>query len=94
MKYKTTHKESLNALRRVEGQIKGIQNMVNDEKYCIDIINQIYASVHALHTVAEKIFAKHIGHCVKDALSGKSEREKDKKIHEIMKVIKKFRKVS
>lgn len=94
MKQRTAHKESLNALRRIEGQIKGIQNMVKDEKYCIDIINQVYASIHALHRVAEKIFEKHIDHCVKDTLSGRSEIEKNKKIEEIMKVMKKFRRVS
>jgi len=87
MKHKTTHRENLNALRRIEGQIKGIQGMVKHERYCIDIIIQIYAAIHALHRVSEKILGKHIEHCVKEAFTGQSVREKGKKIEEIMKVI-------
>lgn len=94
MKYKTTHGENLNALRRVEGQIKGVQRMVEQGKYCIDIINQVLATSNALDRVAEKILAKHMRHCVREALIGKSTKEVDKKINELMAVICRFRKLS
>ena len=94
MKHKTTHRENLNALRRINGQVQGVQRMIEDEKYCIDVIIQIYAAIHALHRVGDKIFIKHIGHCVKDAFLGKSKKEKIKKIDEIMKVINKLHKLS
>lgn len=94
MKHKTTHGENLNALRRIEGQIKGIQRMVEQGKYCIDIINQVLATSNALHSVAEKILAKHIQHCVRQALIGKSKKGVDKKIDELMTVIGRFRRLS
>jgi len=93
MKHKTAHRENLTALRRIEGQVKGIQKMVDDQKYCIDIVIQIHAAIHALYSVAEKIFAKHIEHCVVNAFMGKSDKEKTKKINEIMVVIKKMHKL-
>ena len=93
MKHKTTHIENLTALRRIEGQVKGIQKMIGDRKYCIDIVTQIHASINALYRVAEKIFAKHLEHCVVGAFMGKSDKEKTKKINEVMEIIKKVHKL-
>lgn len=93
MKRKTTHKDNIIALRRIEGQIKGIQRMISDEKYCIDIITQIHAAVNALNRVSEKILARHIEHCVVDTFRGKSEGDRAQKIDEIMNVIKKLHKL-
>ncbi len=90
MEHKTTHRESLVALRRIEGQIKGIQKMIDERKYCIDIATQVYASIGALRRVSEKILTKHMEHCVVDAFRGKSEREKQQKIDEVIGVIKKM----
>jgi len=87
MKQKTTHKEQLDALRRIEGQVKGIQKMIEEEKYCIDIVIQLHAVVNALYRVSEKIFAKHIEGCVSSAFSGRNKKEKNKKIKEISNVI-------
>jgi DNA-binding FrmR family transcriptional regulator len=88
MRHKTTHIENLIALRRIEGQIKGIQRMIKEGRYCIDIVTQLHAVIHALYGVTEKIFVKHIERCVVDAFKGKSEREKHQKISEIMQIIK------
>lgn len=93
MVHKTTHAENLIALRRIEGQVKGIQRMIEGKKYCVDIVNQVHASANALRRVAEKILAKHMEHCVVDALKGKSETEKLKKIDEIMGIMKRLRKL-
>jgi len=93
MPHKTTHTANLIALRRIEGQIKGIQRMIEEKKYCIDIVNQVHASVNALRRVAEKILAKHMEHCVVDAIKGKSEQQKKEKIDEIMEVIKRLQKL-
>ena len=94
MKHKTAHNENLNALKRINGQVNGVQRMIGDGKYCIDIIIQIHAAIHALHRVSDKIFIKHIEHCVKDAFLGKSKSEKMKKVDEMMKVIKNLHKLS
>ena len=93
MPHKTTHTENLMSLRRVEGQVKGIQKMIDEKRYCIDIATQIHASINALHKVAEKILAKHMEHCVVDALRGRSESQKRQKIDELMGVMKRLRKL-
>jgi len=93
MKHVTTHKENLANLKRIEGQIKGIQRMVEEEKYCIDIVNQIHAAVNALYRVSEKILAKHIEGCVANTFKGKSKREGLKRIDELMSVIKRLHKL-
>ena len=93
MLHKTTHIENLIALKRIEGQVKGIQNMIDDKKYCIDIATQVYASIGGLRRVAEKILSKHMEHCVVEALGGKSEKEKRQKIDELLGVIKRLNKL-
>jgi len=93
MKRRTTHSENLMALRRIEGQIKGIQKMIDEKKYCIDIATQIHACIGALSRVAEKVLEKHMEYCVVDALRGKSEKDKQRKIKEIMQVIRRLHKL-
>ena len=93
MKHKTTHTENLTALKRIEGQVKGIQKMIEEGKYCVDIMIQIHAATNALYRVTEKIFVKHVEHCVVDALKGKSEKEKLQKMNEIMDVMKRMHKL-
>lgn len=93
MPYKTTHIENLVDLKRIEGQIRGIQKMIEGEKYCVDIVIQIHAAINALRRVSEKIFAKHIEHCVVEALKGKSEEEKEQKIGEVIDVIRRIYKL-
>jgi DNA-binding FrmR family transcriptional regulator len=87
MKQKTTHKEQLDGLRRIEGQVKGIQKMIEEKKYCIDIVIQLHAAINALYRVSEKVFAKHIAGCVQAAFHGGSKSERNKKMREIVKVI-------
>jgi len=89
----STHEKELISLRRIEGQIRGLQKMVDEKKYCIDIIIQIHAAINALYRVAERIFGRHLEHCVTDAFMGKSEREKRDKIEEIMEVVKRLHKL-
>ena len=57
----------LKRLRRVEGQIRGLQRMVGDEVYCIDILTQVSAATRALETVALGLLDEHLAHCVVDA---------------------------
>lgn len=87
MKKNPSHKENLVALRRIEGQVRGIQRMVEERKYCIDILNQIYAIKGALGRVEEKILEKHLLHCVTEAVKGTPEKEKQQKLDEILKLI-------
>jgi CsoR family transcriptional regulator, copper-sensing transcriptional repressor len=57
----------LNRLRRIEGQARGLQRMVEEEKYCIDILTQVSAMTRALQSVALGLLDEHMAHCVADA---------------------------
>jgi DNA-binding FrmR family transcriptional regulator len=92
MKKNPSHKNSLVALKRIEGQVRGVQRMIEDRKYCIDILNQIHAVKGALSRVEEKILEKHFKHCVTEAVKGTSEKEKQQKLDEILKLIHQTRK--
>lgn len=90
MKQITTHEEQLVFLKRIEGQIRGIQKMIKDKRYCVDILTQLHSIVGAILRVEDKILRKHLEGCVTKALRGKSRIEKQKKIDEVMELIKKF----
>src|SRR5919199_3765882 len=59
----------LGRLRRVEGQIRGLQRMVDEDQYCIDVLTQISAATKALQAVAVELLEDHLQHCVSDALA-------------------------
>ena len=56
-------------LRRIEGQVRGLQRMVEDDKYCIEILDQVSAVTRALQAVALELLDDHLSHCVADALT-------------------------
>lgn len=56
-------------LRRVEGQVRGLQRMVEDDKYCIDVLDQVAAVTKALQAVAIELLDDHLSHCVADAVT-------------------------
>lgn len=89
----TTHETQLEFLKKIEGQIRGIQKMIQEKRYCVDIITQIHSVIGALSRVENEIFRKHIDGCVVNALKGKSDLEKQKKIDEVVELISRFRKV-
>ena len=59
----------LRRLRRIEGQVRGLQKMVEDDKYCIDILTQVSAVTRALQSVALGLLEDHLGHCVTQAVA-------------------------
>ena len=64
------HKEEVERrLRRIEGQVRGIQRMVDDDSYCIDVLTQISAATRALQSVALELLDDHLGHCVREAIA-------------------------
>ena len=87
MKKHPNHADNLVALRRIEGQVRGVQKMVENRKYCVDILNQIYAVRGALARIEEKILEKHFQRCVTEAIKVSSEKEKQQKLDEILKLI-------
>jgi DNA-binding FrmR family transcriptional regulator len=59
----------LNRLRRIEGQVRGLERMVEEDAYCIDVLTQVAAATKALQAVAIELLDDHLAHCVRDALS-------------------------
>jgi DNA-binding FrmR family transcriptional regulator len=87
MKKNPSHKNSLVSLKRIEGQVRGVQRMIENREYCIDILNQIHAVKGALSRVEEKILEKHFQNCVTEAVRGNSKEEKQRKLNEVLKLI-------
>jgi len=59
----------LNRLRRIEGQVRGLERMVEEDSYCIDVLTQVSAATKALQAVAIELLEGHLAHCVRDALA-------------------------
>ena len=68
----------LKRLRRIEGQIRGLQSMVENDKYCIDILTQVAAATRALQAVALGLLEEHLGHCVVQAVAEGGDTATDK----------------
>jgi DNA-binding FrmR family transcriptional regulator len=67
--YATDKDDVLRRLRRVEGQVRGLQRMVEEDTYCIDVLTQVSAATKALQAVALVLLEDHLGHCVADAIA-------------------------
>ena len=80
------HEKQLPSLKRIEGQVRGFTKMIEEKKYCIDILNQIKAVKNALSTVEGKIVRNHLQACVKDALEDNT--NFDNKVDELVKALK------
>ncbi len=65
--YSGSKEDYLTRLRRIEGQVRGIQRMVSEDTYCIDVLTQVSAITKALQSVSLGLLEDHIGHCVVDA---------------------------
>ena len=74
-------------LNRIEGQVRGLARMVEEDRYCIDVVTQISAVRAALRRAEEEILRDHVGHCVEHAISSGDKRDQRKKISEIMDVL-------
>lgn len=61
-------KTIMRRLRRIEGQVRGLERMVEDEVYCIEVLTQVSAVTRALQSVAVELLGEHLAHCVRDAL--------------------------
>ena len=77
-------------LHRIEGQVRGIERMVEDERYCIDILTQIAAATTALESVAFKILDEHVNHCVAGALESGDAEVAAEKSRELLEAVHRF----
>jgi DNA-binding FrmR family transcriptional regulator len=74
-------------LGRIEGQVRGLSKMVDEDRYCIDIVTQISAVRAALRRVEEEVLRDHVAHCVEHAIASGSKADQREKITELMEVI-------
>jgi CsoR family transcriptional regulator, copper-sensing transcriptional repressor len=74
-------------LSRIEGQVRGLSKMVDEDRYCIDIITQISAVRAALRRVEEEVLRDHVAHCVEHAITSGNKADQREKIAELMAVI-------
>lgn len=77
----------LKRLQRIEGQVRGLTRMVEEDRYCIDVVTQVAAVRAALRRAEEEILRDHVAHCVDHAIKSGNRTEQRKKIEELMSVL-------
>ena len=89
----TPHKaQLLKRLARIEGQVRGIAKMIEDDRYCIDVLTQLGAADTALEAVALKVLEEHVEHCVSGALASGNAAEAEEKSRELLEAVQRFAK--
>ncbi len=83
-------KKAMQVLKTCRGQIDGIIKMLEDERYCIDISNQIIAAQGLLKKANKHVLTQHMHHCVKESLVNKDQKENDAKVEEIISILTKL----
>ena len=77
----------LKRLQRIEGQVRGLTRMVDEDRYCIDVITQISAVRAALRRLEEEVLRDHVAHCVEHAIASGDKADQRRKVAELMDVI-------
>ena len=85
-------KDTTTRLKKIEGQVRGIIKMIEDSRYCIDILSQTRAIVSGIRKVEDIIMYQHLQTCVAESMKSSNREDKDRKISEIMELLSKFRK--
>lgn len=85
-----TKRKALARLKRIEGQVQGVQRMVDEGKYCVDILLQLSAIQGALEQVRKILLGRHIESCVADAMASGREADRRKKIEELLDVFSRY----
>jgi CsoR family transcriptional regulator, copper-sensing transcriptional repressor len=88
--YASDRDEILSRLRKVEGQIRGIQRMVSEDAYCVDVLTQISAVVSGIEKVGLRVLRDHMRGCVSDAVQSKDKAKSEDRIDEVIKVVERF----
>jgi DNA-binding FrmR family transcriptional regulator len=77
------HSAESKRIKRIIGQLEGVKRMIDDRRYCSDILNQTKAITSAIHSLEAALLKKHMAHCVSDALSS-SDAQRDQKMQELL----------
>ena len=81
---KTAKKQYINRINYIRGHLKGVEKMINDDRYCIDVILQMGAVIKALKKITKLILENHLNTCMTRVIRGKSEKERKRKIKELL----------
>jgi DNA-binding FrmR family transcriptional regulator len=81
-------------LHRIEGQVRGIERMVEDDRYCIDVLTQVAAVKTALESLAFQLLTDHVDHCVADAIAAGNVEEAHEKSEELLAAVQRFAKTA
>ena len=79
-----SHREDLVRLRRIKGQLEGVERMIEEKRYCMDIVTQIRSIMAALRSTEGLVMERHLRHCVQDAINANDERQTEEKINELL----------
>jgi DNA-binding FrmR family transcriptional regulator len=85
--HEATRKSVIARLKRIGGQVGGLARMVDEDRYCVDVLTQINAVRAALHKVERQILEDHVAHCVADAFAAGDAVEQHHKVHELVETI-------
>ena len=88
---KDNNKKVLNRLKRIEGQVRGVHNMIKNDRYCMDVLTQLSSVSSAINGVEDIILRRHLDSCVSAAIKSGDELEKKEKLDEVMEFLNKFR---
>src|SRR6476469_9359954 len=83
----STKASCIKRLSRIEGQVRGLARMVEDDRYCIDIVTQLSAARAALRRAEDEILADHVAHCVEHAIASGNKGEQRRKVGELIDVL-------
>jgi DNA-binding FrmR family transcriptional regulator len=87
----TAEKQALvKRLHRIEGQVRGIERMIEEDRYCVDVLTQIGAVTTALESLAFRILDEHVDHCVADALAAGDPKAAQEKSKELLEAVHRF----
>ena len=85
-------KQMIDRLSRIEGQVRGLQKMINEDRYCIDVLTQMVSVGSALRAAEDMVVRQYLGSCVAAALHSGDAAERQEKIDEVMAILSRFRK--
>lgn len=86
------NKKILDRLKRIEGQVRGIHDMVNEDRYCMDVLTQLSSVSSAVNRVEDIVLRRHLDSCVSAAIKSGKTQDKKEKLDEVMDFLSKFRK--
>ena len=84
MERRSRRENNLKRLSRIEGQVRGLQKMIEDDRYCVDILVQVKAATAALKRVEGELLKDHVDHCIKNAISSDDVTDREAKVAELV----------